>query len=248
MFPLAQPLVYHPAALPPLQALRDAAGVLYNVSGSLHCYTAQTSGPAAGNTGPWDYQWCTELMGQELPYYPANGGTDMFWDQGAFDLDSVKEHCREAWGVVPRPEWSATTYGGTDYRYASNIVFSNGLYDPWSAFGVLSNASDSVVAVIIPEGAHHLDLMFSHPADPGCVRAARATEMRHVRRWVQEHEEKRQQQQQREQQREQRRQEQREEQQREQQRAGGRAGAAGGRKAGGGGGSGGVAAEVEATA
>lgn len=28
-----------------------------------------------------DYQFCTELDGQEQPYYPTNGKTDMFWDQ-----------------------------------------------------------------------------------------------------------------------------------------------------------------------
>ncbi|GIL58532.1 hypothetical protein Vafri_13455 [Volvox africanus] len=34
------------------------------------------------------------------------------------------------------------------------------------------------------QGAHHLDLMFSNPADPPSVRAARQMEMRHVRRWI----------------------------------------------------------------
>lgn len=39
-------------------------------------------------------------------------------------------------------------------------VCAAGLFDPWSVFGQLEDVSDSVVAVIIPEGAHHLDLMF----------------------------------------------------------------------------------------
>lgn len=46
-------------------------------------------------------------------------------------------------------------------RGTSNIVFSNGLLDPWSVFGVLHDVSDSVVAITIPDGAHHLDLMYS---------------------------------------------------------------------------------------
>ncbi|GLC41303.1 hypothetical protein PLESTB_001077500 [Pleodorina starrii] len=169
-----------------VEALRDAAGVLYNATGRMRCYDTQTTGPGSANQGAWDYQWCTELMAQELPYYPTNGKRDMFWDQGPFDWDAINAHCEEAWGVTPRPDWGPITYGGYDYRSTSNIVFSNGLYDPWSAYGVLTNISNSVVAVIIPEGAHHVDLMYSNPADPPSLRAARQTEMRHVRRWIDE--------------------------------------------------------------
>ena len=49
-------------------------------------------------------------------------------------------------------------YGGRKIEAASNIVFSNGLLDPWHGTGVLQNVSDSVIAIIIPEGAHHLDV------------------------------------------------------------------------------------------
>lgn len=130
-------------------------------------------------------------MAQELPYFAANGQTDMFWAQKKYSLHDVLAHCRDAWGVTPRPHWSLTNYGGLDLaRHVSNVVFSNGLLDPWSAFGVplpssSSSAYDSSVAVVlIPEGAHHLDLMFSHPDDPPSVRAARQTELKHVAKWV----------------------------------------------------------------
>lgn len=56
---------------------------------------------------------------------------------------------------------------------------------------MLRNLSDSVVAVLIPEGAHHLDLMFSHPLDPPSVVAARNTQRAHMRAWVAEAAERR---------------------------------------------------------
>ena len=73
-----------------------------------------------------------------------------------------------------------------DLAGASNIVFSNGGMDPWSAGGVLRNVSESVAAVVIPHGAHHLDLMFSNAADPADVIAARELEVQHMHKWVQQ--------------------------------------------------------------
>lgn len=61
---------------------------------------------------------------------------------------------------------------------------SNGLLDPWSTGGVLQNVSDSVVAVIIPEGAHHLDLRGANKADPPSVVEARRIEKEHIARWI----------------------------------------------------------------
>lgn len=49
---------------------------------------------------------------------------------------------------------------------------------------MLQNISDSLVAVVIPEGAHHLDLMFSHEDDPPSVLVARETQREHMRRWI----------------------------------------------------------------
>ncbi|KAF8072769.1 DPP7 [Scenedesmus sp. PABB004] len=166
-----------------LVRLRRAAALLYNATADKSCFSLELSGPAAGNTGPWDWQVCTEFLGQELPYFPASRQS-MFWDQGPFDWPRIEEHCREAWGVTPSPHASLVAHGGRDWRGVSNVVFSNGLQDPWSAFGVLEDVSDSVVAVVIPDGAHHSDLMYSRPDDSEALTAARATIMRHVARWV----------------------------------------------------------------
>ena len=83
-----------------------------------------------------------------------------------------------------------TTGGIKGVSEATNIVFSNGGLDPWSFGGVTPktplppSASSSLGVVWIPEGAHHLDLFFSNPADPPSVIAARQTEMAFVRKWL----------------------------------------------------------------
>lgn len=173
-----------------LRGLSGAAAVLYNVTGDQECFKLETTGPAAGNSGPWDWQFCTEMMAQELPYFPATGTTDMFWDQGPFNLTEINRHCLEAWGAAPRPHWTVMQYGGYQLQAASNIVFTNGGYDPWSAFGILKDVNPTVVAILIPEGAHHLDLMFSHPADPPSVVTARAKILQHISQWIKEYTDK----------------------------------------------------------
>ena len=42
----------------------------------------------------------------------------------------------------------------------------------------------ALCAAQVPEGAHHLDLMFSNPADPPAVRAVRDVEIATMRRWI----------------------------------------------------------------
>jgi len=93
----------------------------------------------------------------------------------------------------------------------SNIVFSNGLLDPWSAGGVykdddvfFSNNNDifshesfesgkakvqnitenDVIALIIPFGGHHTDLMYSSESDPECVTEGRKIEEEFIARWI----------------------------------------------------------------
>ena len=72
-------------------------------------------------------------------------------------------------------------------KQASNIVLSNGQYDPWSALGVTQSVSETVVAAIVNEGGHHLDLMFSNDADPPSVKKVRQTELEHIAKWIAEH-------------------------------------------------------------
>jgi len=146
----------------------------------------------------WEPIICNEHWNQ-VNYILQGVGNDFFWPPNAprnwtyaREVMHADNGCRagpnDPRGFPsqndPLSHWLDEYYGGRNMAAASNIVFSNGLLDPWSSGGVLKNISSSVVAVILPMGAHHLDLMFEDPADPPCAKVARATEEAHIRKWI----------------------------------------------------------------
>ena len=122
-----------------------------------------------------------------------------------WNFADYSEYCFKEFGVTPQQYWVETQYGGKNISAYSNIVFryctshafclltpaspvssSNGHLDPWSGGGVLESVSDSLVAVVIQDGAHHLDLRAATSADPSDVIAARNIEKEHITRWIKE--------------------------------------------------------------
>lgn len=65
------------------------------------------------------------------------------------------------------------------YFYASN-----GGLDPWMGGGVTKSLSDSLVAILIPDGAHHLDLRFNNEYDPHSVLLTRELEVKYFKQWI----------------------------------------------------------------
>uniref|UniRef100_UPI00358FBDB3 lysosomal Pro-X carboxypeptidase n=1 Tax=Myxine glutinosa TaxID=7769 RepID=UPI00358FBDB3 len=171
--------------LPDKDLVRHVASavlVYYNYTGTVPCLNiSQTATQSLGVTGWW-YQSCTELP---MPMC-SNGKSDMFedhpWDQEAFAAD-----CQRQWGVRARFDWPLVFYGGRNITAHSNIVFSNGLLDPWSAGGVLHSPTASLVALVITDGAHHADLRASNPSDPVSFRNVRRAELKAVREWCGHH-------------------------------------------------------------
>ncbi|TMW66414.1 hypothetical protein Poli38472_004179 [Pythium oligandrum] len=167
-----------------LEALRDGVGVYYNSTFDAKCFqTSPPSNESAADSNFWDYIYCSES------YQPTSldGEKDMFWPV-PWNLTADAENCKKEWNITLRPHWAVTQYGGRKaLKAASNIVLSNGDYDPWSGTGVLEDFSDSVVYVPVEGGAHHLDLFFSNDMDPPAVKEARATELKHIKKWVREY-------------------------------------------------------------
>ncbi|GAX83175.1 hypothetical protein CEUSTIGMA_g10601.t1 [Chlamydomonas eustigma] len=166
-----------------LEGMALAAGVFYNYSGDVPCFDF-SSGPNPETTETadfWGYQYCTEMF----QIFAKDGERDMFWEE-PFNATAVSMGCEQQWGVTPRQLWATQEWGGRRIWAHSNIVFSNGLLDPWHGGGVLRDVADTVVALIIPEGAHHLDLMFSNPEDPPSVIEVRRQEREWMRIWIEE--------------------------------------------------------------
>ncbi|GAB9465053.1 Lysosomal pro-x carboxypeptidase [Globisporangium polare] len=166
-----------------LAALRDAGNVFNNATKDLTCLKLPSQ---EDFDGIWDFQWCTQMLPQET-YFNTNGETDMFWVRN-ITMAQIEVHCQQTWATTPDPDWIRVSYGDTSLRFASNIVFSNGMLDPWSSGGVHHVPAGSKVTIVsIEEGAHHLDLFFSHPDDPVSVKKARATEVKEIHRWIDEY-------------------------------------------------------------
>ncbi|RLN48792.1 hypothetical protein BBJ28_00008792 [Nothophytophthora sp. Chile5] len=166
-----------------LTAFSKSLGVYYNSTMDQQCYQlSASSDESAEDSDFWDYIFCSEI------YQPQNvdGVNDMFWSI-PWNFTADNENCKTEWGIEVRPQWATTQYGGRKaLAAASNMVFSNGNFDPWSGTGVLQNYSDSVVALTVEGGAHHLDLMFSNELDTPSLKAVRETEKEHLRKWARE--------------------------------------------------------------
>ncbi|XP_013868231.1 lysosomal Pro-X carboxypeptidase [Austrofundulus limnaeus] len=165
-----------------LHGVSQAAKVYYNHTGSCPCLnTSQTATGSLGELG-WMYQACTEMV---MPMC-TDGVQDMF-EPEEWNFQNFSDECNAVFGIRPRADWADTVYGGKKIASHSNIIFSNGGLDPWSAGGVTENITHSLVSILIPEGAHHLDLRYSNELDPPSVRAARALELKYFQTWIKQH-------------------------------------------------------------
>ncbi|KAI3823353.1 hypothetical protein L1987_04788 [Smallanthus sonchifolius] len=116
--------------------LYHAVNIYYNYTGDVSCFNfLDDSDPH--DLGGWQWQACTEMK--------ATRGMP----------NTVNKHIRS------RPTWITTEFGGHDItrvlkRFGSNIIFFNGLRDPWSGGGVLKNISESIIAIVEKEGTENI--------------------------------------------------------------------------------------------
>lgn len=173
-----------------LAGLASFAGIYYNYTGMLVCnrFMAPVNKESQIVNTLWNYQYCSQIF-QVFGQEPDEA--DMYWDS-PWDGDAAAQQCLDQYGFYPDRLHFPLGYGlPADWaRDASNIVWSQGEYDPWKGGGVVEDLNDSLIAVVISEAAHHLDLFFSHKDDTDAVIRARELEMTNVRKWIDEKREK----------------------------------------------------------
>ncbi|KAJ4714660.1 Lysosomal Pro-X carboxypeptidase [Melia azedarach] len=159
----------------------EGVSVYYNYTGKVDCF--QLDDDPHGMDG-WNWQACTEMV---MPM-SSNRYASMFPTYD-YNYSSYKEECWNDFKVIPRPQWITTEFGGHDINtvlkhFGSNIIFSNGLLDPWSGYSVLQNISETIIALVTDEGAHHLDLRPSTDEDPDWLKEQRAAEIKLIEGWI----------------------------------------------------------------
>lgn len=162
-----------------------AASLYYNYSGSEKCFELEQPTDDHGLDG-WGYQACTEMV------MPMSCSNQSMFPPYENDYEAFEEQCMSKYGVKPRPHWITTEFGGKRIetvlkRFGSNIIFSNGLQDPWSRGGVLKNISSSIIALVTKKGAHHADLRAATKGDPEWLKEQRRQEVVIIEKWISEY-------------------------------------------------------------
>ncbi|GAY50149.1 hypothetical protein CUMW_124500 [Citrus unshiu] len=170
-----------PDATSILERIFEGVSVYYNYTGNVDCF--QLDDDPHGLDG-WNWQACTEMV------MPMSSSRDKsMFPAYDYNYSSFQEECWNDFNVIPRPRWITTEFGGHDIKsvlklFGSNIIFSNGLLDPWSGGSVLQNLSETIVALVTEEGAHHLDLRPSTNEDPDWLKKQRETEIKLIEGWI----------------------------------------------------------------
>jgi len=173
-----------PANADILEKVFAAASLYYNYTGDQTCNQIEYEDNSDTSVlGGWGWQACTEMI------MPMSISNESMFPPDTFSYDDMSDACFQLNGVRPRPHWITTEYGGHKIdkvlkRFGSNIIFSNGMRDPWSRGGVLKNISSSIVALVTEKGAHHLDLRSATKDDPDWVVEQRRQEVEIIQGWI----------------------------------------------------------------
>ncbi|KAJ4958393.1 hypothetical protein NE237_025504 [Protea cynaroides] len=165
-----------------LNKVLAAANLYYNYTGTQKCFDPENRTDTHGLYG-WKWQSCTEMI------MPMTTSNDSIFPPVTFDMEKLVKYCMNIYGTMPRPHWITTEFGGYRIeqvlkRFGSNIIFSNGMQDPWSRGSVLKNISGSIIALVTEKGAHHVDFRSARKDDPDWLVEQRRQEVEIIQSWI----------------------------------------------------------------
>ncbi|WCJ41670.1 Serine carboxypeptidase S28 family protein [Euphorbia peplus] len=156
---------------------------IVSLQGNRSCYL-NPSTVTSETSLAWDWQTCSEMVG------PIERANDTMFPPSPLDLNGFLQECKDYYGISARLHWVPTYYGGHDIKlilqdFGSNIIFSNGLRDPYSRSGILESISDTIIAVSTTNGSHCLDIQKANATtDPDWLVTQRKTEINIIDEWI----------------------------------------------------------------
>lgn len=126
----------------------------------------------------WWWQKCTEFGFFQGSYPPAS-------IYGTLRVEDLWAFCGKIFGVanmLPDVNDTNAYYGGYELS-SSNILFTNGLYDPWHNLSINQNNSRGISSVVYQAG-HCAPLTAPTSADPPSLRKARLAAEDAIASWL----------------------------------------------------------------
>jgi len=129
--------------------------------------------PTPDNDGrAWEWQSCVEFGFFAGSYPPAspfmyvNVEPQIKWCEQIFGIP----------GMTPNVEWTNTYYGGYNLQ-ATNVLFTNGLIDPWHLLSIIeskgTNPPFNAFGAVTYEAGHCASMIATTSMDPPSLTQAR---------------------------------------------------------------------------
>ncbi|XP_056683526.1 uncharacterized protein [Spinacia oleracea] len=141
--------------------------------------------PFANDTVAWEWQRCNELI------FPVGCLEETMLPAKPFNFIEFKKSCQSRFGVLPNPHSPISFFGSKNIiesltGFGGNIIFSNGLRDPFSSGSILQDLSKTIVAIKTTEGTTCMDMTSSNLDfnDPEWLIAQRKQELDIFKDWI----------------------------------------------------------------
>jgi lysosomal Pro-X carboxypeptidase len=172
-----------------LQNVAQAMQIFFNATGTSQCndvnFGFAKSIPGEVLFYLWRYIACTTVPVESQ----TNGVSDMFFRSPRWRKATKAAQCKVTYGadLEPNYDWYINQFGGKRLvDTATNVILSNGQYDPVAPGGVLTSTNPAVEAIVFPALGHMGDLAFASVHDSNSTTANRRLEVRLIWSYIQQ--------------------------------------------------------------